>query len=294
MRRAWRAFTRPLDCAQHHPANHAARFSDRRIVPHRRGITGRREAKARISLSSVRFSPAPLRTWRPSASTLSARLPTSVRLPVYALAALRLENAPLCIEAGAARHRRHLAHSRNMRIAARHSHATPKASRRLAARGSVRSHRDSRLLSIFPSHHCVLWRRLSGGRGARHICRRRRGQCDRPADLRARAARRYRPGLDRGVAPQPRVGNPGRHAAPALVVLVVPLLVRAADLEPVPDQHFHWPSLLLRFDRPAVRRGGRRDAVSRIRVSGAGESHRSFRHHPADGRPVRLGAFATI
>ena len=78
----------------------------------------------------------------------------------------------------------------------------------------------------------------------------------------------------------------------ALVVIVIPLVFRVADLEPDSERALPLAVAALRFHPAFVRRGGRRDAVSRLRLSGAGEGHRPFRDHSSHGRSVRPGAFA--
>jgi membrane protease YdiL (CAAX protease family) len=64
-----------------------------------------------------------------------------------------------------------------------------------------------------------------------------------------------------------------------LVVLVGPILVRAADLEPVPDQHMHWPSLLF---------------VSIILLFGAVGEEMLFRGYAFQVLVKAIGPFATI
>jgi membrane protease YdiL (CAAX protease family) len=65
----------------------------------------------------------------------------------------------------------------------------------------------------------------------------------------------------------------------ALVVLVVPLVVRVADLEPTPNQHFEWPSLLF---------------VSIILLFGAVGEEMLFRGYGFQVLVKAIGPFATI
>lgn len=65
----------------------------------------------------------------------------------------------------------------------------------------------------------------------------------------------------------------------ALVVLVLPLLVRAADLEPVPNDHFHWPSALF---------------VSIVLLFGAVGEEMLFRGYMFQILVKAIGPFATI
>ena len=70
-----------------------------------------------------------------------------------------------------------------------------------------------------------------------------------------------------------------RIAAAARWPLGVPLLVRAADLAPVPDQHFHWPSLLF---------------VSLILLFGAVGEEMLFRGYAFQVLVRAIGPYATI
>lgn len=65
----------------------------------------------------------------------------------------------------------------------------------------------------------------------------------------------------------------------ALVVLVGPILVRAADLEPIPDQHLHWPSVLY---------------VSLVLLFGAVGEEMLFRGYAFQVLVHAIGPFATI
>jgi membrane protease YdiL (CAAX protease family) len=65
----------------------------------------------------------------------------------------------------------------------------------------------------------------------------------------------------------------------ALVVLVLPLLVRVAYLDPVPNDHFHWPSALF---------------VSIVLLFGAVGEEMLFRGYMFQVLVKAIGAFATI
>lgn len=65
----------------------------------------------------------------------------------------------------------------------------------------------------------------------------------------------------------------------ALVVLVLPLLVRVADIEPVPNEHFHWPSALF---------------VSIVLLFGAVGEEMLFRGYMFQVLVKAIGPFATI
>jgi uncharacterized protein len=65
----------------------------------------------------------------------------------------------------------------------------------------------------------------------------------------------------------------------ALVVIVLPLLVRAADLQPVPSEHFRWPSLLF---------------VSILLLFGAVGEEMLFRGYAFQVLVKGIGPFATI
>ncbi len=64
-----------------------------------------------------------------------------------------------------------------------------------------------------------------------------------------------------------------------MVVLVGPILFRAADLEPAPDSHFHWPSLLL---------------VSIVLLFGSVGEEMLFRGYGFQVLVKAIGPFATI
>ena len=64
-----------------------------------------------------------------------------------------------------------------------------------------------------------------------------------------------------------------------LIVLVGPILVRVADLEPVPDEHFRWPSLLF---------------ISIVLLFGAVGEEMLFRGYAFQVLVRAIGPFATI